>query len=49
MTIIYDIIITVIGTPTNEIQQNLAYFTACGIFVLIIYALFKIAHYIMKV
>lgn len=49
MTIIYDAIITWIGIPTNEVQQNLAYFTACGIFVLIIYALFKISHYLMKV
>lgn len=49
MEMLYNVIIGVIGTPVNEVQENLAYLCACVLLILAIYALLKLATFFTRI
>lgn len=48
MEMLYNVIVGVIGTPTTEAQENIAYLCACILLILAIYALMKIATFFTR-
>lgn len=49
MQMLYDVMVSVLGQPQNEMQQNLAYAFAGITLILAMYALIKLAQYFTRV
>lgn len=49
MQMLYDLMVSVIGQPQTEMQENLAYAFGGIILILAIYALIKLAQYFTRI